>query len=45
MNNIKAFFENGKDVLFSANMIEMLKTDPEVIYIIDAITGELLYMR
>lgn len=45
MKEIKATFENGREVLYTMAIFEELKTDKEVKAIIDATTGELLYLR
>lgn len=40
---IIAFLRNGKQIRFTRRMLELLKGDPEIIEIIDADTGELIY--
>ena len=42
---IIATFENGRSVNYTAAILEYLKTDKEVICIIDAATGEVLFTR
>lgn len=42
-DTIKAFFKNGRAITYTKNVFAMLTNDPEVVEIIDAETGELLY--
>ncbi len=42
-DTIKAFFKNGRAITYTTNVFTMLVNDPEVVEIIDAKTGELLY--
>lgn len=43
MNKIVAYFSNGKNIMFTKAVLGLLKTDPNVVYIIDAETGEIIF--
>ena len=45
MKEIIVFFRNHCPVTYSAGILELLKTDPNVIDIIDAETGEIIFSR
>ena len=45
MREIKATFENGREILYTMAIFEELKNDKEVKAIIDAKTGEVLHLR
>ena len=42
---IEATFTNGTAATYTANILNLLKSDPEVVSIIDATTGELLHEK
>jgi hypothetical protein len=42
---IVAGFSSGTEARYTMNIFGLLKTDPEVEYIYDAETGEILYSR
>ncbi len=45
MKTITAYFRNGRAVTYTTAILELLKTDPDVAYIMDDETGEVLYIR
>lgn len=45
VNEIIVTFKNGLDATYTMDIFELLKTDPDTITIIDALTGELLFCR
>lgn len=45
MKTITAYFKNGRAVTYTTAILELLKTDAGIDYIIDNETGEVLYSR
>lgn len=39
---IIAHFKNGREIRYTITMLNMLKTDPDIDYIMDAETGEII---
>lgn len=44
-HTIIAYFKGGREATYTINILEMLKTDPAIIDIIDGETGEIIYTR
>ena len=44
-HKIIAYFRNGNSATYTTNILNLLKTDPDVIDIIDAETGEIIFTR
>ncbi len=42
---IIAVFRNGRSVLYTKGVLELLKSDSEVVTIYDAVTGEIVFQR
>lgn len=45
MKEIKVTFTNGRKIVYTMNIFRLLKTDPQVLEIMDSETGEILYSR
>lgn len=45
MKTIIAYFKNHELVIYTMSIFELLKTDKDVITIIDSETGEILFTR
>lgn len=43
--NIIAVFNNGRKIIYTANVLDMLMSDKEVKMIYDAETGEIIFNR
>lgn len=44
-NEIRAYFRDGKEVIYTYNIIDLLKTENDVVCITDNQTGEILWER
>lgn len=44
-NEITVTFKNGHKAVYTMNIFNLLKTDPDVIDIIDNATGEIIFMK
>lgn len=42
---IIAHFKNGREIKFTVSTLAMLKSDPDIAYIMDAATGEIIFNR
>lgn len=42
---IIAHFQNGREIMFTRAIFALLKTDPEINFIFDAETGEIIFER
>ena len=45
MNEIKVTFANGRNIVYTMNIYQLLRTDPQVMEIMDMKTGEILFAR
>ena len=45
MKEINVIFTNGRKIVYTMNIFQLLKIDPQVLEIMDSETGEILYSR